>query len=269
MVRTSLVLSLLGALVGHSATSSGGSTGHALAPPGFAPRMFTRGAQRMPYRLFIPNDQARRQPLPLIVWLHGASGLGTDNVAQISAGGNDKGSRLWIQPAMQAKFPAFVVAPQAPTAWGAPSLEKLTANGQMVIDLIESLAQEFTIDRTRVYILGQSLGGIGVWDLISKRPDVFAAAIPLCATGDTKRVAAAVDVKVWVFHGANDTGMPVANARAMVAALKAAGGTAKYTEYADAGHDVWTRAFTEPDLPAWLFAQKRQPGNCPGLCNTQ
>ena len=262
MLRASLVVTLIGL----GAVWLTGSAALPPAAPGFAPRMFTRGAHRMPYRLFIPDANARRQPLPLVVWLHGAGGLGTDNLAQISAGGNDQGSRLWIKPEIQAKFPAFVVAPQALTAWGAPALEKPTANGQMVIDLIESLAQEFPIDRTRVYILGQSLGGIGVWDLISKRPDVFAAAVPLCATGDTTRVAAAVDVKVWVFHGATDTGMPVANARAMVAALRAAGGTAKYTEYPGIGHDVWTRAFAEPDLPAWLFAQKRQPGDCPGLC---
>ena len=60
--------------------------------------------------------------------------------------------------------------------------------------------------------------------------------------------------------------MPVDNARAMVAALKAAGGTVRYTEYPDIGHDVWTKAFEEPELPAWLFAQKRHLVECPGLC---
>jgi predicted peptidase len=69
-------------------------------------------------------------------------------------------------------------------------------------------------------------------------------------------------VKVWVFHGARDTGMPVASARAAVAALQAAGGAIKYTEYADAGHEVWARAFAEPDLPAWLFAQRRTTADC-------
>lgn len=233
----------------------------------FVPRMFTKGANFMPYRLFIPDEKARQQPLPLVVWLHGASGAGTDNKAQITAGGNDVGSRLWVKPEIQAKFPAFVVAPQSPGTqmWGKPGSVGLTPYAQLVVDLIDTLATEFGIDRDRVYLIGQSRGGIGVWDLIIKRPDVFAAAVPLCAQGDPTKVRAAAGVKVWVFHGEKDP-MTVENARAMVTAFKAAGGTVRYTEYPDAGHEIWTKVFAEPELPAWLFAQKRHVADCPGLC---
>lgn len=234
----------------------------------FTPRMFNPNGHPMPYRLFIPDAKARSKPLPLVVWLHGASGVGTDNRSQISAGGNEIGSRLWVKPEIQAKYPAFVLAPQSPSTelWGATASAKVTRYAQLVIDLIDTLAQEFPIDRDRVYLLGQSRGGIGVWDLIMKRPDVFAAAVPLCATGDPSRIGTARPVNVWAFHGAKDPGMPVAGARALVAALQAAGGVVKYTEYADGAHDVWTRAFQEPDLPDWLFAQKRRPSECIGLC---
>src|SRR6188508_17782 len=64
----------------------------------FVPRMFMKGAKLMPYRLFIPDEKARQQPLPLVVWLHGASGVGTDNKSQIIAGGNDVGSKFWVKP---------------------------------------------------------------------------------------------------------------------------------------------------------------------------
>ena len=233
----------------------------------FAPRSFTRTGHTMPYRLFVPDAKARTQPLPLVVWLHGAGGLGVDNDKQISAGGNEFGSGLWVKPEIQTKYPAFVVAPQSPAdqLWGSTAMAKPTTYGQLVLDLIEALAQEFSIDRDRVYLLGQSRGGIGVWDLIAKRPDVFAAAVPICATGDPKRIAAARSVKVWVFHGAKDT-MPVTNARDMVAALTAAGGAVKYTEYPELGHEIWGRVFAEPDLPAWLFAQHRRSTDCDGSC---
>ena len=105
-----------------------------------------------------------------------------------------------------------------------------------------------------------------MWDLVAKRPDVFAAAVPVCAIGDPKKIVAARDVKVWVFHGFKDVGMPVANAREMVAALKSAGGVVKYTEYPDLSHDIWARAFAEPELPEWLFAQRRSSADCPGNC---
>ena len=234
----------------------------------FVARTFTRDGRQMPYRLFIPRAAASLAPQPLIVWLHGASGVGTDNAAQITTGGNEIGSRLWIRSDIQAKYPSFVVAPQSPfdQTWGSPSTAKPTVYGKLVLDLIDELAREFSIDRTRIYLVGQSRGGIGVWDLITKRPDLFAAAVPVCAVGDPGKIAAAADVKVWAFHGANDIGMPVKTAREMIAALKAAGGTVKYTEYPDLAHEIWARAFAEPELPAWLFSQRRSVGDCDGHC---
>src|SRR5436190_21474978 len=88
----------------------------------FTPLMFNPDGHPMPYRLFIPEAAARTKPLPLVIWLHGTSGLGTDNKAPISAGGNEIGSRLWDSPEVQAKYPAFVVAPQVPVTelLGAP-----------------------------------------------------------------------------------------------------------------------------------------------------
>ena len=235
----------------------------------FAPRMFKASGHLMPYRLFVPKASSQEQKLPLIVWLHGASGVGTDNNSQISAGWNEIGSRLWARPDIQDKHPAFVVAPQAPPdeLWGQPSSNKLTTFGQMVIDLVDSLARELPIDRERVYLIGQSRGGIGVWDLVAKRPDVFAAAVPVCAVGNPTKIAAARNVSIWVFHGFKDVGMPVANARDMVAALKGAGATVRYTEYSDLSHDIWTRVFAEPELPEWLFAQRRSSADCTGDCD--
>jgi predicted peptidase len=126
-----------------------------------------------------------------------------------------------------------------------------------VIELIQTLTREFSIDTLRLYLTGQSLGGEGVWDIIAKRPHVFAAAVPLCGRGSPTRVVAARSVAVWAFHGAKDDVIPVARSRELVAALKAAGGVVRYTEYPDVDHTVWNQAFGEPELPDWLFAQKR------------
>jgi predicted peptidase len=214
----------------------------------------------LPYRLFVPEPAARVGKLPLVVYLHGASGLGTDNLAQISTGGNEVSSRFWVRPEIQKQFPSFVVAPQSPLneAWGLPSQSDLTPYAQLILELVDKLASEFPIDRDRLYIVGQSRGGIGVWDIITKKPDVFAAAIAMCAFGDPKRVAAARGVKVWEFQGGKDATVFVEGSRTIVAALRAAGGTVKYTEYPDVGHEVWEHAFKEPDVAAWLYAQTRK-----------
>src|SRR5688500_15210127 len=93
---------------------------------GFLARTYTGAAgETMPYRLFIPAAAARARALPLIVYLHGGGGAGNDNLRQIS-GGNTSGTHVWTTAAMQARHPAFVVAPQMPVgrAWSAPDSDE-------------------------------------------------------------------------------------------------------------------------------------------------
>jgi predicted peptidase len=226
---------------------------------GFAARTFV-GADgvRMPYRLFVPDQQARRRPLPIVIYLHGGGGVGTDNLRQIS-GGNRNGTHVWATPQAQARHPAFVVAPQLPDGnrWDARGEEGIAPYASLVIELLGNLSREFAIDLDRVYLTGQSLGGFGTWDLITKRPEVFAAAVPLCGGGAPSRARVARNLPIWVFHGAKDEVVRVAGSREMVAALRGVGSAVRYTEYPDVGHDVWTVAYVERGLADWLFGQKR------------
>jgi predicted peptidase len=226
---------------------------------GFAARSFN-GANgvTMLYRLFIPSAEARKKALPLVVYLHGSGGIGDDNLKQIS-GGNATGTHVWTTPNAQRRHPTYVLAPQLPQGaqWGAPGSDALSSHAEALVQLIAALTREFSLDPYRVYLTGQSLGGQGTWDMISKRPDLFAAAVPLCGDGNPSRVAAAQRLPIWVFHGAQDPLVPVTGSRDLVAALRAVGSPVKYTEYPDVGHDVWTRAYVDPALADWLFGQRR------------
>ena len=226
---------------------------------GFAARVL-KGANgaALPYRLFVPDPEARARPLPLIVYLHGSGGAGRDNLKQIS-GGNTNGTHVWTTAELQRRHPTFVVAPQLPEEeqWAAPGLDQLAPYASLMVELVASLAKEFRIDADRIYLTGQSRGGRGTWDIASKRPELFAAAVPLCGDGNASRVIAARDLPIWAFHGARDEIIPVTGSRELVAALRAAGSSVRYTEYPDAGHNVWTVAYVEPQLADWLFAQRR------------
>ena len=241
------------AVIGLLALTMLGSCGTSQTPTaidGFVARQFRGAAGDLPYRLFIPDNYDPSRAYPLIVYLHGGAGVGRDNVAQIS-GGNRIGSHLWTSSELQARQPSFVVAPQSVDKGWQP-------RAQLVVDLIAALGKEFNLDRTRYYVTGQSMGGYGTWDLIVRWPNLFAAAVPLCGGGRVDAVDAIRDLPIWVFHGARDQTVPVEQSREIVNALRQLKSQVKYTEYPDVGHDVWTRAYREPDLITWLFAQRRQ-----------
>ena len=222
---------------------------------GFVARTFKASTgDTMPYRLFVPEATARTKPLPLIVYLHGGGGVGRDNQKQIS-GGNTAGTHSWTTTQAQRKHPAFVLAPQLSDSGRSSGWPGVAG---AVLEIVAALSREFVIDADRVYVTGQSLGGYGTWDFISRHPDVFAAAVPLCGGGDPSRIGAARTLPIWAFHGGQDPVVPVTESKAMIAALRRAGSQVKYTEYPDVGHDVWTRAYADPDLANWLFSQRRR-----------
>jgi predicted peptidase len=211
------------------------------------------------YRLFVPDVTDLDSPYPLIVFLHGGQGAGTDNVSQIS-GNNWVGSHVWLQGSNQRRHPAFVAAPQLPglNRWDDVASDELSLYGKLAIELIEELVLSYPIDRERIYLTGQSRGGWGVWDLIAKRPDLFAAAIPICGGGDPESVVAMRSVSIWVFHGADDRQVKVSLSREMVEALRAVGANVKYSEYRFSGHAIWDQAYEDKGLIDWIFAQRKQ-----------
>lgn len=225
---------------------------------GFVARSFkAANGDTMPYRLFIPDAAVRSKPLPLVLYLHGGGGVGRDNLKQIS-GGNTAGTHTWTTAAAQRKHPTFVLAPQLADSERSPTRHGWSVAAGTVLEIVNALSREFAIDADRTYVTGQSLGGYGTWNLITKHPDVFAAAVPLCGGGDVSRIDAARALPIWAFHGGRDPVVPATESRELIAALRRAGSAVKYTEYPDVAHDVWTRAYAEPDLADWLFAQRRR-----------
>jgi predicted peptidase len=224
----------------------------------FEARVFTNAPGKvLRYRLFKPAAYDPQTNYPLVLFLHGAAGLGDDNARQFN-GGNEAPPLALTADDAQARFPSFVIAPQCPrgTSWsgfGREPSEMIAAT----MSALQSLQREFRIDAGRIYIVGVSMGGHGVWDTVAKFPKTFAAAVPICAASEVAQAPKIAPLPVWSFHGAADPLINVSNAREMVAALRKAGGHPRYTEYPGVGHDSYRNAFKEPDLLPWLFSQKR------------
>ena len=204
----------------------------------------------LPYRIYVPESD---EPLPLVLHLHGGGGRGDCNRGH--AGRNSIMQTLLSEQNRQ-DFPAIVLAPQCPPypyRWAGEQNVM-----QAVMGLLEDIIETHDVDAARVYIAGYSLGGQGTWAMLAEFPDFFAAAVPVCGWYDPERAPLIAHIPIWVFHGAHDRIVDVQGSRDMVAALEAAGSTSViYTEYRTEGHSSWQRAWREPELFPWMFAQVR------------
>jgi predicted peptidase len=223
---------------------------------------FVAGSYRSPsgeamqYRLFVPPGYDPSRKYPIVLWLHGAAGRGSDNFSQLS-GGNFAGSHVWTTEENQAKYHAFVLGPQVDAAkgWARPHTNTPPVSIRLALEILDTVEGKYSIDRAREYVAGQSMGGEAVWAALSIAPTRFAAAIALCGYGDAYMVPRIAKVPVWIFQGEEDPLVPVSRARTWVAELRRVGGAPKYTEYPGIGHNAWDVAFKEPELQTWLFSQ--------------
>lgn len=170
--------------------------------------------------------------------------------------------QLFIPPGLEdtGNLPAILLLPQcrADRYWSDPAMDK------MVIQALDQTSKEFSADPQRIYLIGVSLGGYGVWYFGFRHPKRFAALVPICGgspllSGDRfTPVAREVDkTPVWVFHGVEDNVVPVSESRELVKALKNRQGNVKYSEYPGVGHMVWVQALAERELMPWLLSQRR------------
>jgi len=216
----------------------------------------------LPYRLFKPKDYDANKKYPLVIFFHGAGERGDDNQRQV---GN--GVEIFARAENQAKNPCFIFAPQCPAGkqwvdvpWaddGEVQPAEPSEPMKLAIEAIDAIQKEFSIDADRLYVTGLSMGGFGTWDLITRFPDRFAAAVPICGGGDEKQAAKIAKLPIWAFHGAIDNVVKPIRSRNMIQALREAGGQPGHTEYPSVGHFSWGLAYNEPELMPWLFAQHR------------
>jgi predicted peptidase len=218
--------------------------------------------EQLPYRILKPAQYDSTRKYPLVMFFHGAGERGDDNFKQLV-----HCAATFASPANMDKYPCFVVFPQCPAKqrwvevdWALPAHTQPVEPGQAMrlsMELLASLKKQFSIDERRIYVSGLSMGGFATWDLISRYPKVFAAAVPICGGGDESKAAACAKVPVWAFHSADDNVVKVERTRNMIEAMRKAGGDPRYTEYTGLGHFSWGKAYSEAELLPWLFAQSR------------
>ena len=203
--------------------------------------------KKLQYQLLKPIDHDPQKKYPVVVCLPYHKGVIGSPAAQVL-----------LQDIYRKQYPSFIYVPFCPEGEGWGGIPNYPTIDTPVFESLLALENEFPeIDSTRRYITGVSRGGYGSWHFISERPEMFAAAVPVCGAGDPDRAKKIALVPVWAFHGANDVNVPVSGSRAMIEAMRKAGGDPKYTEYEDAAHNIWDRVSASTAWLDWMFAQKR------------
>lgn len=232
-------------------------------PPLFSKNVFKNAnGDSLLYRFLFPDNDTTLK-YPLVIFLHGSGERGSDNEAQLKWGVMN-----FATDENMKKHPAFVIAPQCPLNTGWANLDR-RKNGEMVLqstptkpmqllmELINDVIKKFHVDTNRIYITGLSMGGYGTFDLLERYPHFFAAAAPVCGSGDVSKAASIAHVPIWMFGGADDPTVPPSQLYDMVNALLKAGAHPGFTQYPQVGHFSWIPAYNDPMLIEWLFKQHK------------
>ncbi|MGE5943354.1 MAG: prolyl oligopeptidase family serine peptidase [Flavobacteriales bacterium] len=233
-------------------------------------KTFIDNTDTLNYRILYPKDFSEDKQYPLVLFLHGAGERGSNNASQLT-----HGSKLFASENNREVFPAIVVFPQCPQDdyWANASIDRSTKpltikfynGGQptkalgLVMQLMDTMVAESFVDKQKVYVGGLSMGGMGTFEILYRKSDMFAAAFAICGGGNTEVAEAyAKTIDLWIFHGAKDDVVVPQFSIDMVSAILNYGGKPNFTLYADDNHNSWDSAFAEPKLLPWLFSKSKK-----------
>lgn len=229
--------------------------------------IFIQKEDSLKFRILFPLNFDKNKKYPLVLFLHGAGERGSDNEAQLRNGGE-----FFLNK--REEFPAIVIFPQAPREdyWANVDVnrevipfefnfkneEEPTKALHLVMALLSSITEENYIDRDRIYVGGLSMGGMGTYELLSRKPAMFAAAFTICGGADPAIVRKYPEgFNIWIFHGEKDDIVVPEFSKTMAREINSAGGNAKLSLYPNDNHNSWDSAFAEPYLLPWLFSNQK------------
>jgi dienelactone hydrolase len=240
---------------------------------GFKGAILQLGAVSMPYRLFVPKSYDPNKAYPLVLYLHHAGLVGSDNCIQLTEEiGSGGYGGVFVHSATatnmtkfvtQDKYPHFLLAPQAKAsnfgfggglAGSATGPEHPTRAALYAI--LDRVRGAYNIDARRIYLTGISMGCYGTWDIIMRNPTYFAAASPQSCQGDpnTQLLSKLVDSPIWSMCGTADSYFP--GAQMMADAMKSVGARAFiFTPFQGVGHSIHDLGYDYPGFIDWMFAQ--------------
>lgn len=234
----------------------------------------------MNFRVAFPlnYNQSRPEPYPVILMLHGAGESGRiwsgnfdyppsdprydNNSRNLLHGGNVHQQAANRNPTHPQAFPGIIIFPQVSFSgsWASGWQENPTTNQEFIYEFLEYMVTNYNANINRIYVHGLSNGGRGTWDTATKRPDLFAAVLPMSGLPYNSDVAAErlETTPIRLYQGGRDTNPSPGGSESMISKLVANGGTPEYKLYPTLAHGVWNTAYGEADFWSWMLSKDKR-----------
>ena len=250
MARVTLLLLCLLLLPACNRAGSVYSSTSGYAPnTGFIDKTVSLGKNTHKYVVFVPKSYKPGQRHPTVIFPHGVLEAGDDGRKNVGKG---LGPFIARDPD---RWPFVTIFPQSGGDWQGDDRARL------VIAALDDAIRNHGADPDRVILTGLSNGGQGTWIIGAKHRNRFAALVPMCAHAAYDSVPDLKGIAIWCFHNDLDMLVGCGGSREMCKRINEAGGNAKLTTYGglagDFNHNVWDRAYKEPDLVPWMLKQRR------------
>jgi len=208
----------------------------------------------LPYRYKImTQEKTTIEKYPLFVVFHGVGRIGSDNKRQISMG------NALVKKLTQLEVNAIVVQPQTAAGWAQKMVDGSKPILSSVVELIDHFVTNHSVDSDRIYVLGNSVGCGGVWNILLDYPEYIAAAVPVVGGAPHEKAEELADVPLWMFSAQKDVKSRADSCREMLSSLKKMKRTnVKHTHYNDLSHaNTFSSMFDRDKVVTWLLEQKR------------
>lgn len=199
------------------------------------------------YLLYLPKDYDSETKSQMILFLHGRG----ESFGPLSL------VTKWGPPRFAARgdeLPYVLVSPQCPgdDSWKNPTQQ------QRLVELLDHIEKNYSIDPNHICLTGLSMGGYGSWRLAADHPERFSAVVPVCGGGDPADAEKLKSLPIWIFHGDQDRAVPFERSVEMFDAITKAGGTkVRFTSLEHIGHNCWSATYATPELFDWIQKQQR------------
>ncbi|TKC10846.1 phospholipase [Pedobacter polaris] len=217
---------------------------------------YNHGDKKLLYRLLLPKNYDKTKKYPLVITFHNSTRIGTDNEKQL-----EPLSKIWIREEIYTKYNCFVIAPQFAERSSNYTenedgilVSKPSDDVQLVLELLKTIENEYrSIDKSRIYLVGYSMGASTAQNLMSIAPKKFAAIVSVAAVPDFSNLKVLKEKNIFLIHGQKDTENPYNGSVNLYAKLSRSKNLT-FKTYTELDHDyINIPLLLSDEIPKWLF----------------